>query len=299
MINSINSYEFLLNNFSFLKSMTNLLYASILTAAIAMSLLTPSAFAQTDFKRIDGDEIKNSPISQDILEKIEFTKKKQFLKLKEVEKTRNTHQKFIDEQRILAEKSLEEEIQRMNQSYKAFTPKNAFASYVSNLNATDHGIFWDQFDYLQAKITLAKDVRNSVLEHGGTFAEAMKQYVQYAKMPKVEMQNIVRELNVKHNLADAKIQSYFDINGKLLRYDDDLDSPCYGCDAKISKVQISSEQSVPIKRIIFEQKSTKVNDLRESLSELQSEFLESRDVIAQKKMVFEMNNLIKNIQELK
>ena len=68
---------------------------------------------------------------------------------------------------------------------------------------------------------------------------------------------------------------------------------------KISKVQISSEQSVPIKRIIFEQKPTKVNDLRESLSELQSEFLESRDVIAQKKMVFEMNNLIKNIQELK
>ena len=187
----------------------------------------------------------------------------------------------------------------MNQSYKAFTPKNAFASYVSKLNATDHGIFWDQFDYLQAKITLAKDARDSVLEQGGTFAEAMKQYVQYAKMPKVEMQNIVRELNVKHNLADAKIQSYFDINGKLPRYDDDLDSPCYGCDAKISKVQISSEQSVPIKRITFEQKPTKVNDLRESLSELQSEFLESRDVMAQKKMVFEMNNLIKNIQELK
>ena len=87
--------------------MTKLLYASILTAAIAMSLLTPSAFAQTDFNRIEGDEIKNSPISQDILEKIEFAKQ-QFLKAKEVEKTRDAHQKFIDEQRILAEKSLEE-----------------------------------------------------------------------------------------------------------------------------------------------------------------------------------------------
>lgn len=298
MINSKNFYEFLLSNFSFLKLMTNLLYASILTAVIAMFALTPSAFAQSDFNRIEGDEIKNSPISQDILEKIEFSKK-QFLKAKEVEKTRNAHQKFIDEQRILAEKSLEEEIQRMNQSYKEFTPKNAFASYVSKLNTTDHGIFWDQFDYLQAKITLAKDARDSVLKQGGTFAEAMKQYVQYAKMPKVEMQNIIRELNVKHNLADDKIQSYFDINGKLPRYDDDLDSPCYGCDAKISKVQISSEQSVPVKRIVFEQKPTKVNDLRESLSELQSEFLESRDIIAQKKMVFEMNNIIKDIQELK
>ncbi|WP_246275348.1 hypothetical protein [Nitrosopumilus oxyclinae] len=278
--------------------MTKLLYASILTAVFAMSVLTPNAFAQSDFNRIDGDEIKNSSISQDILAKIEFSKQ-QFLKAKEVEKTRNAHQKFIDEQRIIAEKSLEEEIQRMNQSYKAFTPKNAFASYVSKLNATDHGIFWDQFDYLQAKITLAKDARDSVLKQGGTFSEAMKQYVKYAKMPKVEMQNIVRDLNVKHNLADAKIQSYFDINGKLPRYDNDLESPCYGCNEKISKLQISSEQSVPIKRVVLEQKPTKINDLRESLSELQSDFLKSRDVIAQKKMVFEMNNIIKNIQELK
>ena len=278
--------------------MTKLPYALILTAVIAISVLTPNAFAQSDFKRIDGDEIKNNPISQDILAKIELSKQ-QFLKAKEVENTRNAHQKFIDEQRIIAEKSLEEEIQRMNQSYKAFTPKNAFASYVSKLNATDHGIFWDQFDYLQAKITLAKDARDSVLKQGGTFSEAMKQYVQYAKMPKVEMQNIVRELNVKHNLADAKIQSYFDINGKLPRYDNDLESPCYGCDEKISKLQINSEQSIPIKRVVLEQKPTKINDLRDSLSELQSEFLKSRDVIAQKKMVFEMNNLIKNIQELK
>ena len=278
--------------------MTKLPYALILTAVIAISVLTPNAFAQSDFKRIDGDEIKNNPISQDILAKIELSKQ-QFLKAKEVENTRNAHQKFIDEQRIIAEKSLEEEIQRMNQSYKAFTPKNAFASYVSKLNATDHGIFWDQFDYLQAKITLAKDARDSVLKQGGTFSEAMKQYVQYAKMPKVEMQNIVRELNVKHNLADAKIQSYFDINGKLPRYDNDLESPCYGCDEKISKLQINSEQSIPIKRVVLEQKPTKINDLRNSLSELQSDFLESRDIIAQKKMVFEMNNLIRDIQELK
>ena len=278
--------------------MTKIPYALILTAVIAISVLTPNAFAQSDFKRIDGDEIKNNPISQDILAKIELSKQ-QFLKAKEVENTRNAHQKFIDEQRIIAEKSLEEEIQRMNQSYKAFTPKNAFASYVSKLNATDHGIFWDQFDYLQAKITLAKDARDSVLKQGGTFSEAMKQYVQYAKMPKVEMQNIVRELNVKHNLADAKIQSYFDINGKLPRYDNDLESPCYGCDEKISKLQINSEQSVPIKRVVLEQKPTKINDLRNSLSELQSDFLESRDIIAQKKMVFEMNNLIRDIQELK
>ena len=278
--------------------MTKLLYALTLTAIITISVFAPNVFAQSDFKRIDGDEIKNNQISQDILAKIELSKQ-QFLKAKEVENTRNAHQKFIDEQRIIAEKSLEEEIQRMNQSYKAYTPKNAFASYVSKLNATDHGIFWDQFDYLQAKITLAKDARDSVLKQGGTFSEAMKQYVQYAKMPKVEMQNIVRELNVKHNLADAKIQSYFDINGKLPRYDNDLESPCYGCDEKISKLQINSEQSIPIKRVVLEQKPTKINDLRNSLSELQSDFLESRDIIAQKKMVFEMNNLIRDIQEIK
>lgn len=277
--------------------MTKLLYASIIASVIVMSVFSVNAFAQSDFKKIDGDDL-NNPISQDILAKIEFAKK-QFLQAKETENKRNAQQKLIDEQRTLSQESLKQELQRMEKTYEEFTPRNAFAKYVSNLNATNHGIFWDQFDYLHAKVSLARDARDSILKQGGTFSEAMKQYVQFAKMPKIEMQNIVRELNIKHNLAQEDIQSNFDINGKLPRYENDIEAPCYGCTAKISKVQIDSKQSVPITRIVFEPKTTQITDLKDSLSDLQNQFLESKNIIAQKKMVFEMNEIIKRIQELR
>ncbi|MCV0409249.1 MAG: hypothetical protein K5783_00185 [Nitrosopumilus sp.] len=261
-----------------------------------MSVFSADAFAQSDFKKIEGNDL-NNPVSQDILAKIEFAKK-QFLQAKETENKRNTQQKLIDEQRAISQESLKQELQRMEKTYEEFTPRNAFAKYVSNLNATNHGIFWDQFDYLHAKISLARDARDSVIKQGGTFSEAMKQYIQFAKMPKIEMQNIVRDLNIKHNLAQEDIQSNFDVNGKLPRYENDIEAPCYGCTAKISKVQIDSKQSVPITRTVFEPKPTQISDLKDSLSDLQSQFLESKNIIAQKKMVFEMNEIIKRIQEL-
>lgn len=262
-----------------------------------MSVFSTNAFAQSDFKKIEGNELNNS-ISQDILAKIELSKK-QFLQAKEIENKRNAQQEFINEQREIAQKSLKQELQRMEKTYEGFSPKNAFAKYVSNLNVTNNEIFWDQFDYLQTKITLARDARDSVLKQGGTFFDAMKQYVQYAKMPKIEMQNIVRELNIKHNLAQEDIQSNFDINGKLPRYENDMEAPCYGCTAKISKVKIDSNQSVPITRTAFEPKPTQITELKDSLSDLQKQFLESRNIIAQKKMIFEMNEIIKQIQILK
>ena len=276
--------------------MTKLLHASIIASVMILSVFGTNAFAQSDFKKIEGNEL-NNPISQDILAKIELSKK-QFLQAKETEDRRNAQQKLIDEQRAISQDSLKQELKRMEKTYEEFTPRNAFAKYVSNLNVTNDGIFWDQFDYLQTKISLARDARDSVIRQGGTFSDAMKQYVQFAKMPKIEMQNIVRELNIKHNLAEKDIQSNFDINGKLPRYENDIEAPCYGCTAKISKVKTDSNQSVPITRTVFEPKHTQITELRDSLSDLQKQFLESRNVMAQKKMVFEMNEIIKQIQIL-
>ncbi|MDF2424005.1 MAG: hypothetical protein OPY03_01755 [Nitrosopumilus sp.] len=276
--------------------MTKLLHASIIASVMVLSVFGTNAFAQSDFKKIQGDEL-NNPISQEILAKIELSKK-QFLQAKDAEDRRNAQQKLIDEQRAISQDSLKQELKRMEKTYEEFTPRNSFAKYVSNLNVTNDGIFWDQFDYLQTKISLARDARDSVLEQGGTFSDAMKQYVQFAKMPKIEMQNIVRELNIRHNLAEKDIQSNFDINGKLPRYENDIEAPCYGCTSKISKVKTDSNQSVPITRAVFEPKHTQITELKDSLSDLQKQFLESRNVMAQKKMVFEMNKIIKQIQTL-
>ena len=277
--------------------MTRILYVSIIATAFLVSYFAPSVFAQTSFQKIEGNEINTNPVSQDILAKIELSKK-EFLNTQETKKTRDAQQKYIEEQRLLAKQSLESQLQRMEKDYEEFTPRSAFTKYVSKLNATNYDIFWNQFDYLQAKISIAREARDSVLDNGGSYYEAMKQYVKYANMPKIEMQNIIKELNVKHNLAQVDIQSYFDANGKLPRYENDLESPCYGCDAKISKLQINADQSIPITRIGITEKPSHAQDLRNSLSELQKAFLKSKDVIEQKKIVSEMNTVVKQLQNL-
>jgi len=277
--------------------MTKLLYATLTAAIILMSVTATDAFAQNDFNKVEGkDNIKNNPISQDILNKIENSKK-EFQLQKELEKQRKEHQRLINEQRQLAKESLNQELQRMDRTYEEFTPRNAFAKYVSGLDSDHHGIFWDQFNYLQAKVTLAKDARDSVLERGGSYVDAMKQYVKYAKMTKTEMINIIQTLNVKHNLAQDDIQSHFDAKGKLPRYENDLDAPCYGCTDEISKVK-QSGQTVKVQPASFEPEPTMVDVLRDKLSEIQNKFLSSQDVVAQKTMVSDMNEIVKQIHAL-
>lgn len=297
MIETEKLFAFFLNNFAILHVMTKFLYVSMTTVFLLMSVLTTNAFAETNFKKIEGDDLKN-PISIDILKKIEIARK-QFEQTKENEQKRNEQQKLIDEQRTLAKASLNDELKRMEKKYEDFTPTSAYARFVSNTNSSNPEIFWDQFNYLQAKVALAKEARDSVLQQGGTYSDAMKQYVHYAKMSKIEMLNVIRDLNIKHNLAQEEIQSNFDINGKLPRYENDLEAPCYGCTDKIRKIQVSSEQSVPVQIKSFEQQPTKISNLRNTLSELQKAFVESKDVIEQKKIVFEMNNVVSQIKELK
>lgn len=275
--------------------MTKILIATV-TAVFFVALVFTPAFAQSDFKKIDGEDIKNNPVFEDILKKIEKSKQ-QINELKENEKKRQEYKKLIDEQRKLAKESLKQELKQMEKKYDDFTPRNAFSKYVSGLDSVHQELFWDQFDYLQAKVFLAKDARDSVLKQGGSYAEAMREYVKYAKMSKIEMISIIQELNLKHNMANNDIQSYFDESGKLPRYENDLDAPCYGCTAKITKLQ-TSEEPIPIKRVILEKEPSQIDDLKKKLSELQLDFLNSKDVVLQKKMVFDMNQIVKQIQSL-
>lgn len=274
--------------------MTKAYYATFIAAVIIISA-TSAAYADSDFTQIKGDDIKNNPVSQDILKKIEESRK-QFDKLKEIERKRIEQQKFIDEQRRLAQESLQQEISRMHDEFNDFTPRNAFAKYVSKIDESHQAIYWDQFDYIQTKIKLAKDARDKVLEAGGSYQDAMKEYRTYAKMTKIEMFNVLKNLNIKYDYAKQEVQDYFDHNSKLPRYENDLDAPCYGCTEKITKVNTNS-QTILVQNTNNPAKPT-LAELQNTLSDLQDKFLDTKNVISQKKIVLEMNDIVKKIQEL-
>lgn len=276
------------------------LFVMLLSIMITVSISSSQSYAETDtkFTKIQGNDLENNPITKNILKNIEIARK-QFAAIKEKEKQEDEHQKHIKEQRIAAQSSLDEAVARMNDTYKEFTPRNAFAKYVSGFNATHQGIYWDQFDYLNTKIILAKDARDTVLENGGTYFDAMKEYSKYAKMTKVEMLNVIKDLNIKHNFTDKKTQSYFDVNGKLPRVEDDLNAPCYNCEATITKVKTTSSDISPVtaEKLKPISQSDQIVNLKNRLSEIQKDFVSSKNIIEQKKMVHDMNNILKQIQE--
>jgi hypothetical protein len=199
------------------------LYSAIffLGALVALSLSITPVYGQTnyEFTTINQDQIKTSSVAKDMLAKIEESKRI----LKELQAgnqiTKTPEQIAIDEQRELAKQSLQAQLDRMNKDYEPYTPKNAFATFLTGVNGTQHGLYWDQFNYAQTKIQLAKTAQKDILSNGGTFQEAMAQYIRIASMTRAELIQVNMELNIKHGFADEKIQATFDEYGKLPRYD--------------------------------------------------------------------------------
>ena len=272
----------------------------LLSIMITVSISSSQSYAETDtkFTKSQGSDLENNPITKNILKNIEIARK-QFAAIKEKEKKEDEYQKHINEQRIAAQASLDKDIARMNDTYEEFTPQNAFARYIAGVNATHQGIYMDQFEYLNTKITLAKDARDTVLENGGTYFDAMKEYYRYAKMTKVEMLNVIKDLNIKHNFTDKKTQSYFDANGKLPRVENDLNAQCYNCEASITKVKVSETETshITAEKLKPVSQSDQIVSLKNKLSEIQKDFVNSKNIIEQKKMVHDMNNILKQIQE--
>jgi len=163
------------------------------------------AVAQTqeyEFNIIEGEDINTDPTATHILAKIELSKKI----LAEMQNSNTVqlteHQKFVEEQRKIAQAQLQVKLDRMNKKYEDHTPRNAFASYVSDKPDYMKSFYWDQFNYLDNKVSLAKKQRQLVLQNGGSFKEAQQAFIQFATFPKSEVESVFNELVEKHDLYD-------------------------------------------------------------------------------------------------
>ena len=291
-------------------------YSIILSAALVMisGILSVTildvqqiAFAETDSNPtvLVSDKLKNDPLAMKIIAEMEAQK----LRYKQIQEGKispiplTKQQIEVEKSRKISQDLLQEDLKSMEKKYIDFTPQNAFEKFVSKLNETYHGIFRDQFDYLHAKVQLAIAAKNAVLENGGSYYEAQREYYKYASMPRLEMISYIQELNVKYGFANGEIQENFDPNGKLPRFEDDNDAPCYGCEN--SKTPENSgtatnkndNSSVVIKNAKIDP-SYEIKILQEQLSDLRQEFLKSTDFNKKKSLVDSLNETVKKIQKL-
>ena len=250
------------------------------------------AFAESDKVStiLVSDTLKKNPLAMKIIAEME-AQKLRYKQLSEetTPKSLPTKKQIeIEENRKISEEILREDLKSMEKKYLDFTPKNAFEKFISKLNSTYHGIFRDQFDYLNAKVQLAMAAKNQVLENGGSFYEAQQEYFKYASMPRLEMISYIQELNIKYGFADSNIQSNFDANGKLPRFEEDKDAPCYGCETQVTTISNNIEVDP----------KAEIKILQEKLSELRQKFLNSNDIKEKKFLVNSLNDTVKKIQNL-
>jgi len=195
--------------------------------------------ANYDFRVVSGDEIMNNPLAVQILKNIEIAKQR-LAEQQERQRQIQEHQIFVEKQRQIAKQLLQEDLDRMFKKYEPYTPRNSYTTFLTKIDPTVHDIYWGQFDYQQQKVEAGRAAMQAVLANGGSMQEARQAYFDAAATTRAQIIQVNEDLNIKFGYAVQNIQDNFDANGKLPRFENDDDAPCYGCEEQNESTESSS-----------------------------------------------------------
>ena len=226
---------------------TNPLFVFSISLLILFSGVTfgfNPAFGQTDkqndFVTITSEKLSNDPMIAKILENIEKSKQ-EFSNIQ----NQNEEEQIIDEQRIIAKNLLDKELERMFKDNEEFTPLASFSKFLKTIPNDDTKIiFTGLFEYKEKKVDDARNALHNVLKNGGSLQEARQAYFEAAKIPRVEMIQLVKDLNIEAGFSDSEIQNQFNEYGKLPRFEDEQNSIISFVDLSSSAKNINSSNNV-------------------------------------------------------
>ena len=171
---------------------------------------------QYNSNSVSGNNISQDPIASKILKNAELAKKQQAeqnAKIKQIEEEK----KFVESQRALANQQLQIDLGSWFAQFNPFTPRNAYAEFVSQINQSVQTIFWGQFNFTEQKTNEGLAARDQVLQNGGTNDQARNAFIQNASSSKSEITHLNNDLNVKYGNASNDAQAKFDKYGNLPR----------------------------------------------------------------------------------
>ena len=211
----------------------NYLIPPAVLASIAVLLVVPGtsteniAFAEsnTNIKPVIlvSDQLKKNPLAMKIITEMEAQKlryKQQQEQSRVQQEQVNVQQTELEKNRIIAKQRLAERVQDLIDKTKEYTPQASFARFVEKKPEYTHAVFWGMFDYMQGKVDTARAAMKEVIENGGSLKEARDAYFEHASTKRVQLIQVVKDLNIQHGLADKSVQDTFDEYGKLPRFND-------------------------------------------------------------------------------
>ena len=199
------------------------LFYLIFLCTISVSLIQVT-YAQTDSNdnnndvKIDeqvtlSDDLLSDPIAQDLLKKIEQTRK--FIaELEQKEYEENQAKQNLEEKRVLSLKHLQQDLEEWERLWE-YSSRNAFESFVSKKPEHVQGVFWDQFEFKEQKVKAGREALKQVLLDGGSLKDARDAYHKAATIKKIELIEMNAQFNVKHNLAYYGQQQLFNSTGQF------------------------------------------------------------------------------------
>lgn len=149
------------------------------------------------YKILTAEKIKEDPIAFKILQNIEQNKQQEEKRLKRLQEIKE-QQQFIEQQRQLAEQDLLKDLGLWFEQLDPFNPKNAFATFVAQMDAAVQEIYWAQFNFTETKTKEGLAALQAVLNNGGTMQEARKAFYDKAATPRDELLNLNNKLNSKY-----------------------------------------------------------------------------------------------------
>lgn len=212
--------------------------------ALGASLVIQTAYAQsgndvaTSEQTALSKDLANNPVAQDILKKIEQTKKW----IKELEDRKYEELKAkaeLEAKRAQTLEKLNQDLKEWESLMEYYSPRNSFSRFVDTVQDIPvKDVFWDQFEFHQMKVDAGREALKTVIANGGSLSEARQAYHIAAETKRIELIEANSIFNVNHNLAYYNQQILFNktgqfvdtpITGEQLRkyYEDYRTNPAY------------------------------------------------------------------------
>ena len=186
----------------------------------ASGIVFQTTFAQTANSDVTiteqttlSDDLANNPVAQDILKKIEQTKKWiEELEQRNYEKLET--QKELEEKRKQALAKLNQDLKEWQSIWDYYSPRNSFERFVEKIpDSQVQGVFWDQFEFKEQKVKAGRDALKKVIANGGSLHQARQAYIDAAETKRIELIEANSQFNVRQKLAYYNQQILFDRAG--------------------------------------------------------------------------------------
>lgn len=192
-------------------------------AGLTSGAMIMEIYAQSDENSIEiseqttlSDDLLNSPAAQEILKKIEQTKK-WIIDLEQRNYEHLEAQKELEKKRSQALIKLEQDLKEWEGLWEYYSPRNSFGRFVNKVSDLQvQGVFWDQFEFKEQKVNAGREALKKVITNGGTLQEARQAYRTAAETKRIELIEANSMFNVNHNLAYYNQQILFAREGQFI-----------------------------------------------------------------------------------